>query len=1169
MRNKDTFHPRGYAEGMSCDLVACRMEVRQKLGLLLLLVIPMLLGAQDPARQVPANLREAVLDDFTTQRLGPDSGSPWFYPGSSADHPGQTLSVAGGQLVSGAATGGLQNMYFWRKDPGYNCIWPDGACYLRNTLQSGAWSTSFNRMSFRWRCDNAIGGSQTGTQTQLGAYARDPAYVGDTGSQESGGWHFYHFLNNNQSPWRWVWATLNTHTQHMRATETGADEALPANVTMPTGNYFDLFTTFYFDRVYASYAGSTCYLDDWTMGTQTGEPDYHISSLTYQYTGNHYEVVWQAGRIGEATTFEVRYSAAGSLKTTGFSTGVDAGTVTHPTGGGRAVYWISENMSESSNGLWVGIRPRIPVQSASAATPVSVGIYQHGLTSGDQVYCSGLGVTANANYTATVVDANTVTLNGTTGSGNYAGGGYCKATSDTSRFTEVFIPLAPLVAPGWPVGVTFSGTTTTATTVNFTPEYSATSTTAERRIVGGAWEAAGTTSTGSFVDNGLNPGTRYQYRFKSSNATGTGDYSDTHVAHIYPAVTTAIDSTYPHFTTTVLADSNVGAAYSRQLAAAGGTAPYTFTVYAGTLPAGLSLSSAGAITGTTTTFTALPGAAITFKVTDANSRSGYLGLYLPVNQLPAADNFNRADGTYNGYWSNTGLMHNMDNISGNQAYPVGESGSRRTREWFSADQWSEASITATTATSYVGPGVRNTETTGGYFCFQTPTQLCLTRVNQGGYIVSQTCSDVAWQSGDVVRAEAFDSTIRCFSNGVLKATITNADIPSGAPGIGGKGGASTTLDDWSGGNISTPIITTETLLEAVVGYSYSTTLVVARGVGPFAWSVASGPLPAGLALSSAGVLSGTPTTAGTVSFTVRTVDSEGTASADKTLALTTLASIPPLSVATATLAEGRTAIAYTHTLVATGGLSPYTWTLVSGDLPAGLTFSTGGVISGTTLSAVSVNLTVRVTDRLGGTSEKALTLSVIATVSASDNFNRAEGTPVGGSNGWLAVGGANGFFIISNAARVYDSGASQVSAHAYGNLPPSADQYAIVRWKASSAGPAVRLATTTVNGYGCMPANGKLGIYPLVHAYYWGTVLIETDYTPSVDDEIKLSASGTNLKCFVNGVEMLSVSDDRYASGYTGIVGRANGIVDDWEGGNISGPSPSVVKSRRRRIVSQ
>ncbi|MBM4516576.1 hypothetical protein GS432_09765 [Rhodococcus hoagii] len=68
-------------------------------------------------------------------------------------------------------------------------------------------------------------------------------------------------------------------------------------------------------------------------------------------------------------------------------------------------------------------------------------------------------------------------------------------------------------------------------------------------------------------------------------------------------------------------------------------------------------------------------------------------------------------------------------------------------------------------------------------------------------------------------------------------------------------------------------VTTGNLPAATVGTAYSQTLAVAGGTGTKTWSVATGTLPAGLTLSSAGVITGTPTAAGTSNFTVKVDDS--------------------------------------------------------------------------------------------------------------------------------------------------------------------------------------------------------------------------------------------------------------------------------------------------------
>jgi hypothetical protein len=75
------------------------------------------------------------------------------------------------------------------------------------------------------------------------------------------------------------------------------------------------------------------------------------------------------------------------------------------------------------------------------------------------------------------------------------------------------------------------------------------------------------------------------------------------------------------------------------------------------------------------------------------------------------------------------------------------------------------------------------------------------------------------------------------------------------------------------------ISTASVLPGAIVGASYSASFAAAGGVPPYTWSVTSGSsLPAGLSLSAAGVLSGTPSTAGSYSFSITVTDSAGNAS---------------------------------------------------------------------------------------------------------------------------------------------------------------------------------------------------------------------------------------------------------------------------------------------------
>ncbi|HET9942457.1 MAG TPA: Ig domain-containing protein, partial [Terriglobia bacterium] len=153
------------------------------------------------------------------------------------------------------------------------------------------------------------------------------------------------------------------------------------------------------------------------------------------------------------------------------------------------------------------------------------------------------------------------------------------------------------------------------------------------------------------------------------------------------------------------------------------------------------------------------------------------------------------------------------------------------------------------------------------------------------------------------------------------------------------------------------ITTTSPLPDGVVGTPYSVTLMAVGGVGQRTWSVDSGSLPAGLTLSaSQGVISGTPTTAATSNFRIRVV--AGTANERNfTLKINT-----PVTITTASPLPNATQGAnYSQTLTASGGTTPYAWSIVSGSLPAGLTRS-GATISGNPTSTGNSTFTVRVTD---------------------------------------------------------------------------------------------------------------------------------------------------------------------------------------------------------------
>jgi hypothetical protein len=157
------------------------------------------------------------------------------------------------------------------------------------------------------------------------------------------------------------------------------------------------------------------------------------------------------------------------------------------------------------------------------------------------------------------------------------------------------------------------------------------------------------------------------------------------------------------------------------------------------------------------------------------------------------------------------------------------------------------------------------------------------------------------------------------------------------------------------------VVETNVLAAATVGSGFEAALVATGGQRPHTWQMAGGVLPPGLALSSAGRISGIPQAAGQFAFSVRVSDGSGR-SATASFAVTT---VNALRVLTTTLPEVDAGGAYQATLQATGGTPPYRWTVVDGRLPTGLALAAGGVVSGTPSGGSPATVVVAATDASG------------------------------------------------------------------------------------------------------------------------------------------------------------------------------------------------------------
>ena len=207
------------------------------------------------------------------------------------------------------------------------------------------------------------------------------------------------------------------------------------------------------------------------------------------------------------------------------------------------------------------------------------------------------------------------------------------------------------------------------------------------------------------------------------------------------------------------------------------------------------------------------------------------------------------------------------------------------------------------------------------------------------------------------------------NSAVASATISGTNVQINAL-AGGQTNVTVTATDLDGGTVSqtftvtvnqAPAITSSqppaTLVNGVYNFSYTTT-----GFPAPTFSVTAGALPTGLSLSTAGVISGTPTAAGTFTGTVTASNGIG-AAATQDFSITVnqapaFTNGPPPG--TGVFGTVYTSFAYT----ATGTPAP-TFTVTSGALPTGLSLSTGGVITGTPTAAGTFTGTVTASNGIG------------------------------------------------------------------------------------------------------------------------------------------------------------------------------------------------------------
>ena len=417
-------------------------------------------------------------------------------------------------------------------------------------------------------------------------------------------------------------------------------------------------------------------------------------------------------------------------------------------------------------------------------------------------------------------------------------------------------------------------------------------------------------------------------------------------------------SLVPVVTSSTTVTGDAGQAFSHTFAASNG--PNTFSLHSGSLPPGLTLNPAtGVLAGTVAT----PGAySFIVKATNASSSATFTQTLT----------FNSTSTQFAPAALAAGMQISFDGVVEDSL--EGEYGESKT-------------VRVTSATSFQG----------------------------GTYTYSKTGANTATLSYELNDSGEVE-------NGTIQVVFTSATggTYNSSGSYQGSWDGEEYFGDFTGegtfdfvGPVTPSIVTPGLLPASTAGTSYSQALSASDGTPPYKWSLASGKLPVGLKVNSAGSITGTAKTGGLFSFLLRVTDKNKRVT---TKAFSLVVNAPPLIATRTPLAAGTAGTAYGLNLVATNGLEPYTWSIAAGTLPPGLSLSGTGTISGTPIEQSAASFTVQVagSNGLSASQTMALTTNAPPLISTPDTLpNGSTGSPY--SQSLTASGGAPAYaFSISS-----------------------------------------------------------------------------------------------------------------------------------------------------------
>jgi hypothetical protein len=576
----------------------------------------------------------------------------------------------------------------------------------------------------------------------------------------------------------------------------------------------------------------------------------------------------------------------------------------------------------------------------------------------------------------------------------------------------------------------------------------------------------------------------------------------------------------------------VNAAFSQTFTAGNTIGAVTFTLNSGSLPAGITLSAGGVLSGTPTQIGSFP---ITVKATDGNGCTGIGATYtLTINcQVITVTNPATATGTAGTAFSQTFTQtggFGATTFSTASALPAGLSLSSAGVLSGTPTQTGSFPIVvvATDANGCTGTGAPYTLVIG---CQTITVTNPGVTTGTAGTVFSQTFTQTGAIGGATfTTASPLPAGLTLSAGGLLSGTPTQTgSFPivvtvTDGNGCTGTGATYTLVIGCQTITVTNPVTNSGT-----AGTPFSQTFTQSGAIGGATFSTAS-PLPAGLALSTGGVLSGTPTQTGSFPIVVTVTDGNGCTGTGATYTLTI--GCQTISVTNPVTTTGTIQVPFSQTFTQTGAIGGATFSLNSGSLPAGLTLSAAGVLSGTPAVTGSFPITVKVTDGNGCTGVGATYTLVIScqTITVTNPVNNT-GTVSAPFSETFTQTGANGTATFTTASTL-PAGLTLSSAGVLSGTPMQQGTFNIV--------------VTVTDSNGC---TGTGATYPLIISCQ--TITVGNPATTS-------SPAGTPLS--INFTQTGAIGTATFTTSSTlpaGLTLAANGTLSGTPSG--SGAFPIAV----------